>query len=957
MQAAKARAPTPEADDEQQPTTTKPKRASRKAAAPKRRSQRKQKADEPPPTSSPQIELPSTRTEIDPITAAAAHPPLTPSSSASSPPTAVEEAEAEIDPNVHRSKRQKRTPSPHRTRLSVRREGDAARQLPPSSPVLPAFQLGEQMQVDESIPSTPGSTNSRIRASFNKETGIFSIQSSPGRSLQSSPAPQPQSQVPPSSPPQQPIRRNAFALLGKKKEAEKPPAKKSRGKKEEKEEDMEFEDVAPKMKKSPSNQGRKKANKSPPTKNAGAGSPKQAAVPASKAPETTNKPIHPFFSAAGRKNMQQPPPAIDTKKTTTLVISPPRRSPKALQGPKPNFGGLKPAFGLSAADREPKLPGMVEAPWPVRGTSHIRGLKPSDVMDDITFGDETVPVSGERKLKDVRMVITPEENILSSLARKLDVSTILADIHSDDYEERKYFEVPAEVRVPQRLITTGSELQEMVRPRVSARLPHPKALYQQQDEDSDTDTDMALPRTSVHPALLSLYKRLGTELTPFDLHKFETSSWEVKYAPQKLAEVLQLGREPDIIRDWLTELRTDKVHVGGGGGKGKRKAKPKATAAKKKRKKGDLDGFVVDSEEESDLMNEIAEPEEDDWLNPASKTKKSSVRAGDKMAELLGKNKDRKTNTIVISGPTGCGKTAAVYAAAKELGYAVFEVNSGTRRSGKDVLDMVGDMSRNHQVSNKSVLDSDNPFTRAKAPKAAVIAHEEDLQMRQRQSLILFEEVDILFEEDKSFWTTVISLMAQSKRPIVLTCNDESLLPWDDLSLHAILRFSAPPRDLLVDHLVLMAANEGHLLQRPAIDALVQANGNDIRACIMELQFYCRMAVGDRKAGLSWLIDRFPVGCDIASNGEKTRVVSVDTYRLGMGMVPHSPDLREDDRWQGLWEEYGDLDLGDRLEECGTLASLEVSEAFFEARSAADAFAPLSSDQVRPPSLLWQAVD
>jgi hypothetical protein len=124
---------------------------------------------------------------------------------------------------------------------------------------------------------------------------------------------------------------------------------------------------------------------------------------------------------------------------------------------------------------------------------------------------------------------------------------------------------------------------------------------------------------NVHPALLSSYRRLGTELTPFDLHKFETASWEVKYAPQMLSEVLQHGRETNIIRDWLTELRTDKVHVGGGGGgKGKRKSKTKATTAKKRRKKGgDLDGFVVDSEEEADLMDELREPTDEDWLNPS----------------------------------------------------------------------------------------------------------------------------------------------------------------------------------------------------------------------------------------------------------------------------------------------------------------------------------------------------
>jgi hypothetical protein len=86
------------------------------------------------------------------------------------------------------------------------------------------------------------------------------------------------------------------------------------------------------------------------------------------------------------------------------------------------------------------------------------------------------------------MVITPEENILNNLARKLNVDNILADIRAEDYEERKYFEVSPEVRLPQRLITTGSELQEMVRPRISARLLHPKVLCQQLQQDAE-DSD------------------------------------------------------------------------------------------------------------------------------------------------------------------------------------------------------------------------------------------------------------------------------------------------------------------------------------------------------------------------------------------------------------------------------------------------------------------------------------
>ena len=233
-------------------------------------------------------------------------------------------------------------------------------------------------------------------------------------------------------------------------------------------------------------------------------------------------------------------------------------------------------------------------------------------------------------------------------------------------------------------------------------------------------------------------------------------------------------------------------------------------------------------------MDEISDSEDDDWLNTASRTKKSIVRAGDK---LYGTNvfltPAKKTNAIVISGPTGCGKTAAVYASAKELGYAVFEVNAGIRRSGKDVLDQVGDMSRNHLVhhgQSKIAPERDNPFAKAKAAAMKeVAALEEEAELRQKQSLILFEEVDILFEEDKTFWTTVVNLMAKSKRPIVFTCNDEAMIPWDDLSLHAVLRFSTPPRELMVDLLMLIAANEGHLLQRTAVDSLVTARKDDLR--------------------------------------------------------------------------------------------------------------------------------
>jgi hypothetical protein len=159
----------------------------------------------------------------------------------------------------------------------------------------------------------------------------------------------------------------------------------------------------------------------------------------------------------------------------------------------------------------------------------------------------------------------------------------------------------------------------------------------------------------------------------------------------------------------------------------------------------------------------------------------------------------------------------------------------------------------------------------------------------------------------------------------------------------------------MVDYLMLMAANEGHLLERSAVEGLVRTNRDDLRSSIMDLQFYCRMTVGDRKGGLDWMIGRYPKGSDIADNGEKLRVVSEDTYHTGMGMVRNVPGFKEADKWLGVWEAYG-LDVGasnEGIHGCfnempmdqpeDRLAALKLSESFFDARSDADAFTSLSS--------------
>jgi DNA polymerase III delta prime subunit len=899
----------------------------------------------------------------------------------SSPPTVDEpitEAEAEIDLNHERRKRCKRIPPLKSLACELDSDtgsilGSSPAQTPGykdkfevsyNCPILKVHALNElgkehlskfkdlslspvlppaSVPPDSDISSSSGHSLHRARTYYQRETGIFTIKSSPQ--------------------PTQLSLRSAFTVLGKLQDTEAPSRKSkkigqaSNKKRAGKTKDKEKERVE------------ESGDIQPTVTNAASIDLKSCIAEEKPLHLFPEKPVvHPFFNVTERKRMAQSSliqkPAISDNSKTLLPAKDESRkanSPQLSVSQHPNQSNrlqsgwnLTSTLGMRVECRAAKLPGLTDAPWPIKRTSHIRGLSTSECNNKSI---DTRQIPQKRRLKEASITLTPQESVLNKLSVNLGIGKLMDCINSDDYEEQKYLQVAPEVKLPTRQVMTGQQLQDMVRSRVSARLPHLKALYSHNDlSDSDSSDDNTIIHSGVHPALLHLYKRLGSELTAFDKHQSETIPWEVKYAPQSVGEILQVGREMDVCRRWLLELRTDSLISG----KGKRKAKGSAGgskngAAKKKRRKkdDDLDSFVVSEEDERTLMSDITDSEEDDWTKPVIKTKKSTIRKRDKphgLPMISSKDSEKKTNAIVISGPNGCGKTAAVYAIAKELGYAVFEVNPGSRRTGKDVLDQVGDMAKNHLVHQANTCDVSNPFTKAKTAKEAVVAFEDDIQLRQQQSLILFEEVDILFEEDKNFWSTVLSLLSKSKRPIVLTCNDESHLPWDELSLHAVLRFSMPSRDLLVDHLLLICANEGHLIQRSAIDVLVVANKFDIRASIMNLQFYCRMAIGDHTGGFNWIIDRWPVGSDTTEDGEKLRVVSENTYYEGMGWVLNSPNASEEHRWRSVWEEYA-LDIGATgmgVEECtceieqsgvSKIESLKIADGFFEARSAADTFA------------------
>ena len=664
------------------------------------------------------------------------------------------------------------------------------------------------------------------------------------------------------------------------------------------------------------------------------------------------KPTHPFFSGKLAPPIHPGPGNTIRSRRSSIDLQLPRsgttsphKKPVAIAPDVAEAWAALSARGNRTMSTDfaktTRFPGAMEPIWPPRDMQHCRGLNSTGGEVPLPLGStQTKPSS--KKSKGSETQIHPGEDVFYPLQQYYQAHELASP--SQDSRERKM----KILRRPERRLMTGTELQEALRPRVVSKLPLLTSVIAR--ESASPSNSLPTP-VSTHAALSHIFQGMATSFSAFDNFQCETRDWALKYSPCCASHVLQPGKEAVLLRDWLKILTVTSVDTGNA-----LRTKDPTTPSKKRKKKrkrsGELDDFIITSEDEANEMDELTDPgstspENNGFFGP----KRSVINHRGNSNSLNGA---KVSNAVVISGPHGCGKTAAVYAVAQELGFEVFEINAGSRRSGRDLSDRVGDVTRNHLVhqgkDTDNVLDSDDQSSAAlqedidsgrqktmqsflkpkgkgrptaktraevKAP-AAKPKNPEKKPKQQKQSLILLEEVDILFEEDKQFWATVLGLIAQSRRPVIMTCTDESRLPLENMLLHAILRFTPPPEQLAVDYLILTAGNEGHLLSRDAVSKLYRSRNCDLRASITELNFWCQMAVGDRKGGLEWMLIRSNAEESKNDQGQPLRVVSDGTYWPGMGFSCRDQaydSLEKDisDEMQRLSEEMHDWDYEEDL--------------------------------------------
>ncbi|KAK6198501.1 uncharacterized protein RJT21DRAFT_382 [Scheffersomyces amazonensis] len=182
---------------------------------------------------------------------------------------------------------------------------------------------------------------------------------------------------------------------------------------------------------------------------------------------------------------------------------------------------------------------------------------------------------------------------------------------------------------------------------------------------------------------------------------------------------------------------------------------------------------------------------------------------------------------LILEGSSGSGKSTSIYTAMKEIGGYVHEINSGVHRGRKDIYNSLKEFCTTQLV------------------------HQQKSQKEFQLGLVLLEDVDILFEQDKNFWQTVGDILNISRKPLVLTCESIQSIPknildytLEDDSIIRINDNQVNPQ-LIQNYLWLCCLSQGYDIDNELIISIMNNSYNginyDLRKCLMECQFMCEI--------------------------------------------------------------------------------------------------------------------
>ncbi|KAG5677433.1 hypothetical protein PVAND_007191 [Polypedilum vanderplanki] len=190
-------------------------------------------------------------------------------------------------------------------------------------------------------------------------------------------------------------------------------------------------------------------------------------------------------------------------------------------------------------------------------------------------------------------------------------------------------------------------------------------------------------------------------------------------------------------------------------------------------------------------------------------------------------------NVVVLSGNYGSGKSSSVYALANDLNYEVIEINAGSKRNGKKILQDLLEATQSHRVEKHLVEDEDslnNGFCINNG-----IGSDSD-----KRTIILIEDAELTFENDDGFISSIHQLINNSKRPVILTTNDRSCQHLQKFIQYNEIIYDYP-KSFVTKYLSLITlATSNYKIDETEIEHLFALNRCDLRKTINEIEFFIR---------------------------------------------------------------------------------------------------------------------